>query len=95
MDGGRGRLRGSLGPLVPIPSPGSALIRFTCERPDHSKRSERYTLTIHSGQWAFCAHEGATSDHRWRPIAGARLDALLDLRRSGRQVSRCATPRRY
>ena len=82
MDGGRGRLRGGLGSLVTLPRPGSALVRFTCERPDHGKRSGRYTLTIHDGQWAFCAHEGPTSDHKWRPVPGATLDKLLELRRS-------------
>jgi hypothetical protein len=81
VDGGRGRVRGSLGSLVTAPRPGSALVRFKCDRPDHAKRSERYTLTIHDGQWAFCGHEGPTSDHKWRPIAGAKLDALLELRR--------------
>lgn len=82
MDGGRGRLRGSMGSLVTAPKPGSALIRFTCERPDHAKRSERYTLTINDGKWAFCAHEGPASEHDWRPIAGAQLDSLLDLGRT-------------
>jgi len=67
---------------VTVSRPGSALVRFTCERPDHAKRSERYTLTIHAGQWAFCGHEGPTSDHKWRPIAGAKLDALLETRRA-------------
>lgn len=81
MDGGRGRVRGSLGSLMTAPKPGSALVRFTCARPDHAKRSERYTLTIHEGQWAFCGHEGPTSDHKWRPSGGAKLDALLELRR--------------
>jgi hypothetical protein len=81
MDGGRGGVRGSLGPLVTAPRPGSALVRFTCERPDHAKRSDRYTLTIHAGEWAFCLHEGPTSDHKWRLIAGAKLESLLDLRR--------------
>ena len=61
--------------------PGAALVRFKCDRPDHARRSERYTLTIHDGKWAFCTHEGPTSDHKWRPIAGAKLDALLELRR--------------
>jgi hypothetical protein len=82
MDGGRGRLRGSLGSLVSVPSPGSALIRFACARPDHAKRSERYTLTIHDGKWAFCVHEGAATEHKWRSISGAKLESLLDLRRS-------------
>lgn len=83
MDGGRGRLRGVLGPVTPVtgPKPGSALISYTCQRPDHAKRSERYTLTIHEGKWAFCGHEGPTSDHSWRPIAGVRLDTLLERRR--------------
>lgn len=81
MDGGRGGIRGSLGPLMTAPGPGLALIRFTCDRPDHAKRSERYTLTIHDGKWAFCAHEGPRSDHKWRPIVGAKLDALLGMRR--------------
>lgn len=82
MDGGRGSVRGGLGPLVLVPKPGAALVRFSCERPDHAKRSERYTLTIHDGKWAFCAHEGPTSEHRWRPISGTQLESLLDLRRS-------------
>jgi len=62
---------------VTAQKPGSALIRFKCDRPEHARRSERYTLTIHDGKWAFCTHEGANSDHRWRPIAGTKLDALL------------------
>ena len=82
MDGGRGSVRGSVGPLVTSPKPGSALIRFTCERPDHAKRSERYTLTINDGEWAFCPHEGPTSEHKWRLMEGAKLDALLKVRRS-------------
>jgi hypothetical protein len=82
MDGGRRSLRGSLGSLVRVPSPGSALIRFTCVRPDHAKRSQRYTLTINAGTWAFCAHEGPASEHKWRPIPGTKLESLLEPRRS-------------
>jgi len=82
MDGGRGSVRGNLGSLVTAPKPGSALVRFKCVRPEHAKRSERYTLTIHDRKWAFCRHEGAASEHDWRPIAGAQLDSLLELRRT-------------
>jgi hypothetical protein len=60
--------------------PGSALIRFTCDRPDHAKRTQRFTLTILNGQWAFCSHEGPTTDHSWRPIAAVKLDQLLERR---------------
>ena len=81
MDGGRGGIRGSVGSVVTAPRPGLALIRFTCDRPDHARRSERYTLTIHDGEWAFCGHDGPSSDHKWRPIAGSKLDSLLVLRR--------------
>lgn len=82
MDGRRGCIRGSLGSLVTAPKPGSALVRFKCDRLDHARRSERYTLTIHEGKWAFCGHEGPTSEHKWRPIAGAKLDELLELRQA-------------
>jgi hypothetical protein len=82
MDGGRRHLRGSLGPVVTAPKPAPALVQFTCVQPDHAKRSERYTLTIHDGKWAFCRHEGPASEHNWRPIEGVRLDSLLELRRS-------------
>ena len=58
--------------------PGSAMIRFTCDRREHATRTQRFTLTIHEGMWAFCPHEGATTEHQWRPIAGARLDTLLE-----------------
>ena len=68
--------------------PGSALIRYTCERPDHAKRTQRYTLTIHEGMWAFCGHEGPTSEHAWRQIAGMRLDKLLERRRPASAASR-------
>jgi hypothetical protein len=75
-----------MGPLsgrAPLtgPRPGAALIQFTCDRPDHAKRNERYTLTIHDGQWAFCGHEGPTSEHTWRPVAGVKLDQVLERRR--------------
>ena len=82
MDGGRRRVCGSLGSLMGVPGPGSALISFKCERPDHAMRSPRYTLTIHQGKWAFCLHEGPASNHRWRAISGARIDTLFKLRRS-------------
>jgi hypothetical protein len=90
MDGGRGGIRGSLGSLVGAPRPGLALIRFTCDRPDHAKRSERYTLTIHDGKWAFWAHEGPRSDHNasaemtsalpvWQQLLLHRIERLLRL----------------
>lgn len=62
-------------------NPGSALIRYTCDRSDHAKRTSRYTLTIHEGLWAFCAHEGPTSEHSWQPVQGVRLDKLLERHR--------------
>ena len=64
-----------------VPRPGAALVSFKCERTDHAKRSERYTLTIHEGKWAFCPHEGPASEHMWRPTAGEKLERFLDLRR--------------
>jgi hypothetical protein len=62
---------------LPAGTPGSALVRFKCKRRDHAKRSQRFTLTIHQRMWAFCAHEGATSEHDWVPIAGVKLQSLL------------------
>ena len=64
-------------------SPAEALIGFRCSRRDHAAGSARSTLTIHDGQWAFCAHEGPTWDHTWVATGGVRLRELL-LRRSSR-----------
>lgn len=68
--------------------PGSALIRYTCDRSDHAKRTVRYTLTIHEGLWAFCAHEGPTSEHSWHLVPGVRLDKLLERHRPASETSR-------
>lgn len=81
MDGRRGRVRRSVGSLVAAPRPGYALIQFKCVRPDHARRSKRYTLTIRDGRWAFCRHEGPASEHDWRAIAGTQIDSLLEQRR--------------
>lgn len=51
-------------------------------------RTQRFTLTIHQGMWAFCAHEGPTGEHQWRPIAGARLDTLLERLRPASEAGR-------
>lgn len=63
-------------------TPGSALIRFRCKRSDHARRSQRYTLTIYQRMWAFCAHEGATSEHSWVAIEGIALQRLLTQHRA-------------
>lgn len=67
-------------------SPGTALIEFRCVRREHGKRSPRVTLTIHEGKWAFCAHEGATSQHDWTPTGGVTVRELLRLPAAGRRA---------
>lgn len=66
-------------------SPGEALIEFRCVRSEHNQRSIRLTLTIHQGKWAFCAHEGETSEHRWAPTGGVQLRDLMQGRAGARR----------
>jgi hypothetical protein len=68
-------------------SPGTALIAYRCVRPKHVGRSQRLTLTIYRGKWAFCSHEGSTPEHEWAPTGGVTLAELL-------RVRLAATPRR-
>jgi hypothetical protein len=64
--------------------PGRTIIQFRCVSSEHAEPSVRPSLTIHQGKWAYCAHEGATSEHEWQPAGAVELRDLLN----GRAVRR-------
>lgn len=53
------------------------LIAYECVSPDH-KPSVLHPdkLTIHDGEWAFCAFDARADGHHWRATGGAPLEAL-------------------
>lgn len=56
-----------------------AMVGYVCTRRGHANPAQRFTITIHNGEWAFCHDARAVGAHRWMATGGI---ALADVQRS-------------
>jgi hypothetical protein len=55
------------------------VVGYICNRRAHANPAQRFTLTIHNGEWAFCHDAFAVGAHRWMATGGM---SLADVQRS-------------
>lgn len=55
---------------------GGATITYLCTRKRHLSPSQRFTITIHNGEWAFCHDGSPIGAHRWMATGGIPLAAI-------------------
>lgn len=55
---------------------GGAMIAYLCTRKRHLIPSQRFTITIHNGEWAFCHDGSPIGAHRWMATGGIPLAAV-------------------
>jgi hypothetical protein len=54
------------------------LVAYSCDAPEHPPGSmPPDKLTVHQGEWAFCACDARADGHRWQKTGGASYEDLM------------------